>query len=94
MKGIVIITLIAFLFSTLLVLTNYFLNRVNRRLEAVLNMLPGYNCGACGFGGCPGMAEQIIKNGVDPKRCKPMKEEQYENIMKYLKEHHIEVKKD
>ena len=27
------------------------------RVEKVTSLLPGYNCGGCGFPGCSGMAE-------------------------------------
>lgn len=84
MTGVLIITFTAFLLSILLVLVNYYFNKVDERVEDVLALLPGYNCGACGFGGCPEMAFQIVKNGVNPKRCKPLREEQYKKIIDYL----------
>lgn len=90
MLGILIITLMSFIFSLLLVVTNYYLNQVDPRIEEVLGLLPGYNCGACGFAGCPGLAEQIVKAGISPRKCKPMKKEQYEKLTAYLKENKIE----
>ncbi len=85
MIGVLILTLTAFFLSILLVMVNYYLNKVNRRVEAVLRLLPGYNCGACGFGSCKEMARQIIYNDVDPKRCKVITDEQYNKLMLYLK---------
>ena len=31
------------------------------RIDAVAGMLPGANCGACGFPGCRGFAEAAVK---------------------------------
>ncbi len=32
---------------------------INPQVEAVLDVLPGSNCGACGFAGCEGAAEAM-----------------------------------
>jgi Na+-translocating ferredoxin:NAD+ oxidoreductase subunit B len=89
MIGVLIVTVTALILSIFLVLVNFFLNKIDKRVEDVLALLPGYNCGACGFGGCPPMAFEIVKNGVNPKRCKPIREEQYNKIIKYLEENGI-----
>ncbi len=57
----------------------------DKRVEAVNNMLPGYNCGACGFPGCPGFAEAVVEEGVEPKLCKPAKADVIAEIKEYLK---------
>lgn len=31
------------------------------RIDQVEKMLPGANCGGCGFAGCRGMAEALVK---------------------------------
>ncbi len=49
-------------------------------------MLPGFNCGACGYPGCAGMAEGIIEEGIKLSLCKPAKKDQLEAIQSYLKE--------
>lgn len=85
MLGIFFFTTIAFFISIILAVTNNYLNKKDETIEEVLALLPGYNCGSCGFGGCPDMALNIVKNGADPKRCKPMKEEQYKKLEAYLK---------
>lgn len=61
---------------------------VDTRLEQVEAMLPGYNCGACGYPGCSGFAEGIINGEVEKlSDCKPGKDEHYDPILAYLKDH-------
>ncbi len=57
------------------------------RVEDITKMLPGYNCGACGYPGCNGMADALV-NGQEkaPDKCKPSKKEAKEAIVTYLKE--------
>jgi len=38
---------------------------------AVLEALPGANCGACGFPGCAGYAKALIAGSVDLNQCPP-----------------------
>jgi len=61
---------------------------VDERIEAVIEMLPGYNCGACGYPGCAGFGEGIISGDVEKLGdCKPGKDEHYNPILEYLKDH-------
>lgn len=49
----------------LLGLANLYLKvEVDPRIEKLIAMLPGYNCGSCGFPGCSGLAEDIIEMEV------------------------------
>lgn len=41
------------------------------RLEAVTALLPGINCGACGYAGCADYARSILKEGTAPNLCSP-----------------------
>lgn len=60
----------------------------DNRVEDVTKMLPGYNCGACGYPGCKGMAEALVSGEEkNPSKCKPSKQDQKELIIKYLDEH-------
>ena len=54
------------------------------RLEVVTNLLPGYNCGACGESGCAGLADSLINKKIDVILCKPIKEENRTKIIEYL----------
>ena len=42
------------------------------RIDAVTGMLPGANCGACGYAGCRAFAEATIKGEVPPAKCTVM----------------------
>ncbi|MGL5655441.1 MAG: RnfABCDGE type electron transport complex subunit B [Fusobacteriaceae bacterium] len=44
---------------------------VDPKVEAILGVLPGVNCGACGFPGCGGYAEAIALNGAEITSCAP-----------------------
>lgn len=43
----------------------------DEKAEAVLAVLPGANCGACGFSGCSGYAAALAKGEAVPGLCSP-----------------------
>src|SRR5512143_413122 len=50
--------------------------KVDPRVEAVREVLPGANCGACGFAGCQGYAEAVVGDpSLSPGLCAPGKAE-------------------
>ncbi len=44
--------------------------KVDPRIEEVEKLLPGTNCGICGYAGCRTYAEALVK-GANPGLCKP-----------------------
>lgn len=54
------------------------------RIDVVTGMLPGANCGACGFPGCRGFAEQAVAGTVKPASCNVINDEGAAAIAKYL----------
>lgn len=44
---------------------------VDERVETIQNILPGVNCGACGYPGCSGYAEAIALKGAEMNCCSP-----------------------
>ena len=54
------------------------------RIDVVTAMLPGANCGACGFPGCRGFAEQAVAGTVKPAACNVINDEGAAAIAKYL----------
>jgi electron transport complex protein RnfB len=45
--------------------------KVDEKVEAIIGVLPGINCGACGYPGCSGYAEAIALNGAQMTACSP-----------------------
>lgn len=54
------------------------------RIDAVVAMLPGANCGACGFPGCRGFAEKAVAGEVSPAGCNVLNDEGAAAIAAYL----------
>ena len=42
---------------------------VDEREEAILGVLPGNNCGGCGYAGCSGLAAAIVKGEAEVNGC-------------------------
>ena len=64
--------------------SNRFKVEEDPRLDKVTNLLPGYNCGACGQSGCAGLANALITKETDLILCKPIKEDKRLEIIEYL----------
>lgn len=43
--------------------------KVDPRVETATSMLPGANCGGCGYPGCAGLANAIVEKGVPISTC-------------------------
>jgi electron transport complex protein RnfB len=86
MIGVFILTGIAFILALLLVFVDSKLNEPDLDIEKVIKLLPGYNCGSCGFGGCREMSHEILKDKENYKRCKPLRGENKKRMEEYLKE--------
>lgn len=47
----------------------------------ITGLLPGYNCGACGFPGCANFAKGLVEGEANQiSKCRPSKPEQREAI--------------
>lgn len=86
MQGIIIITSIAFICSILLVTLDTYLNKKTEEEDKITTLLPGYNCGACGYAGCREMAQAILQDLENYKKCRPLRGEKKENLEKYIEE--------
>lgn len=54
------------------------------RIEEITNLLPGANCGSCGYPGCSGLAEAIVagRDGISPcLACSPESKKKIARIM-------------
>lgn len=66
-RSIVALAALAALFGAILaVASRIFAVKRDPRVEKIVEVLPGANCGACGYPGCQGYAEAAVKAGVAP----------------------------
>ena len=54
------------------------------RIEEVQAMLPGANCGGCGFAGCADMADAIVSKGASPALCTACSENDVKAISEFM----------
>lgn len=54
------------------------------RVDAVASMLPGANCGACGYPGCRGFAEKVVAGDEKPAGCNVLNDDGAVLIAEYL----------
>lgn len=47
----------------------------DERIEKIIDLLPGANCGGCGFAGCAAFAEAIVKGNASASGCKVVSED-------------------
>jgi Na+-translocating ferredoxin:NAD+ oxidoreductase subunit B len=57
--------------AILAVASKYLAVEEDPRIEQLTAILPGINCGACGYAGCSGYAEAMVKEGAAGNRCSP-----------------------
>ncbi len=56
------------------------------RIQQIFEMLPHFNCGACGTPGCEALAGELIAGNKKVSDCKPCKPERREEIAVKLDE--------
>lgn len=57
---------------------------VDPREAAILEVLPGANCGACGLPGCSGYAKAVVEGTMSPNLCTPGGSDTVEKIAHIL----------
>ena len=68
----VVLGLMGLLFGLLLMGTEkVFAIPADEKRDAVRAALPGANCGACGYPGCDGFAEAVVRGNAKPNGCAP-----------------------
>ncbi len=73
------------LFASLLVLAHRKLHvDEDPRIDAAHQLLPGTNCGACGYPGCLGLAEAMVAGEALPGKCTVISDEEREYIAGFL----------
>ena len=70
--AVIFVTAIGLLCAIMLVLAAKFMAvKVDERVTEVREVLPGANCGACGYPGCDGYAAALVEDGAEPILCTP-----------------------
>ena len=54
------------------------------RIEGVTGMLPGANCGACGYAGCRAFAEATVTGSATPAQCTVMSPDMRAEVASFL----------
>lgn len=85
MIGIIIMTILAFILGIVLVNLDFYLSKKIDLQKEFENLLPGYNCGGCGFGSCVGMAQAMIEDPLAYKKCRPLKGEALREMETYIR---------
>ena len=57
---------------------------VDERIEKVEELLPGANCGGCGFAGCAAFAKAVVAEDAAPGQCPVCSGDDVKNIAEYL----------
>jgi len=60
--------------------------KVDPRIEKIIDILPGYNCGACGYSGCEQYAEAVVNDNEAQNKCAPGGVEVVEKIKTVMSE--------
>ncbi len=70
--AVLVVCAIALICGVMLVIVSKLMAvKVDERLPAIRECLPGANCGACGYAGCDGYAEALLNGGVKTNLCVP-----------------------
>ena len=70
--GIIVVVVIGLIAGLILsVASIVFAVPVNEKEEALVGVLPGANCGACGFAGCSGYAAALAAGTAEVGLCSP-----------------------
>lgn len=85
LSAVVILGLVGLSFSVILAFLGKKLKvSEDPRIKKVMDVLPGLNCGACGFSGCRAFAEAVVKEKIIFKGCLPGGEEVNDRISAIL----------
>lgn len=84
MMGIIILTSLALILSIVLVFIEQRFNIIHDQERKIRTLLPGYNCGGCGFGSCDGMAKAMLEDINNYKKCKPLRGDDLKKMEDYV----------
>ena len=70
----------AFLGLLIGIFHRYFYETNNSTVDEIKQLLPGSNCGGCGFKNCNNFANAILNDGVNSSNCHSIKQEKVDQI--------------
>lgn len=70
--------------TILLIASKFFAVPLDERVGQLINLLPGANCGACGFAGCASYARSLIEGQAKANACRVVDEEKSRAIASLL----------
>jgi len=70
--------------TLLLVASRFFAVSIDERVEKLIQLLPGANCGACGFAGCAQYAKELIGGHATSDACRVMDVEKAKSVASLL----------
>lgn len=87
--GLLILLAIGAILGLLLAVANRaFRVKEDLRLDALTDMMPGINCGTCGYAGCKEFVTNLLKGEVkNLGQCRPMRPDAKAKIKEYLASH-------
>jgi Na+-translocating ferredoxin:NAD+ oxidoreductase RNF subunit RnfB len=53
----------------------------SKKIDRIIKLLPGRNCGACGFGSCRGLARAVSDNPEAVYNCVTLGPEEKDSIL-------------
>lgn len=72
---------LALIFGCLLVVASrFFAVKQDERAEKIIALLPGANCGGCGYAGCASYAEAVLSGEAKPNLCTSLSQEEINAI--------------
>lgn len=71
LPGLVMLGVALTLGFLIVLVSNFFQIKQDAKKDALIDALPGANCGGCGFAGCAGYADYLLKPGADTGLCSP-----------------------
>lgn len=73
-----------FLGILLAIASKIFYVKTDERISAITEVLPGANCGSCGYAGCSNYAEAIVSGGAKINCCSPGGQQTADNIAEIM----------
>lgn len=70
--------------TILLIASKFFAVPLDERVAELIKILPGANCGACGFAGCTSYARNLVEGQARPNACRVIDEEKSKSIASLL----------